>query len=476
MPALLAKVLSALGLGSLLSGGGIMHALGSMLQSQIPDVLAPAHYNDMIKRGQITGQGYSEGIASWWHGVNQAGNPFDRISQVDAQQIEVGVREQGFHGHQANRIADAVGKLKNDLGIEIPKAIDLVTENVRHGTASVKDFVDQMEALKDITKNTGLSIEQITDNFKEFTQTRNEVGGRRGQNFYGDYYTAIEKTFKGMSALGNSPGAFTKFLFQQGKQLTALGGGNPLLANSKQGMKFQMRGLQSLISAVLAGMPPGLGIDAYVTMLINAGDAEQMFPGLNHDQIVALLKAGKGGHLAQNFQHQFSTVQSKRLAAVAKRREDQRRKLEHNRELKRRDEAHRTPDEKKAVERFKATHPGDPVPSTITPGPNAAQMLRGHKLPADQSAEIERIDAYLIKQGVDKGERNRVLAPLRGSIGATTFSDAERAAQQQMTVVLKLDAAETRRLFGTGQVTKNQNLHAKNNGRRPVRTAGGNPH
>jgi hypothetical protein len=511
VPALLLRVLAGLTGGAKGFGGavnalkmltsphaaigafGLDKIVGLLGVGPLVDAINP---NNTMRRGQITGQAHEEGLASYFNGFKTGLNPTDRISQRLAQEIEVGVRQQGFHGHDANRAVGASAKLVNDLGIDYNTAIELVTQNMRHGTETTKDFVQQMKDLREITKDTGLSITNITKNFQEFVNENTRVGGRNSATFSGDYYHSVEKTFKGISALGGkgNEGAFAKFFTGQGKYLTALGGGNPLLANSKQGLKFTIAGLQSLLTSVLAGKPPGLGLDAYVTMLINSGDAEQMFPGLNHDQIYALLSKGKSGTLIAQFQSNFNKLQNARqqrhAAAQAKKilnngtaATSKVQGFKHIQATTYQD----TLD--KLVQHWQSVNPGQQMPPDVRAGlereaqATAQQKYSatytqgyGHAARDAEMKGVSQLNQYLKAHGVSQKVRDSITAPLAKAAGTIFFPAAEAKAERQLVDVNVVFKGAAANFFTTAGITTSQNLHAKNNGRRSSRTTGGNPH
>lgn len=393
------------------------------------DALNP---NNDLRRGLITGEGRRAGISSYYHGFKMGLNPLDLVSQRTAQNIEVGVREQGFSGHQANRAGEASVKLINDLGIDYQKAIELVTDNLRHGTESMKEFVSQMHELKDIAKETGLSMKDIVNNMSDFVQKSVEAGGRSAQRPAGHLYKTLESTLNISRLGGSNKASFEQFLFTKGKELTTLGGGNPLMANTAEGLRHVPAGLQKYVEQILAAKPANMSNADWAAMLINSGEAEQFFPGLNNDQLTLLFDhVSRKGGIAAGFQK--TEIKTIRHAA------------------------------KTASNRKNATAQAL-LRARLSGGMGGAASLafaysHGGIDSISHMNEIQALDTHLAQMSVGARERGVIRSYLEKS---KDWRGAESRVLDNLNVILTLDPAETRRFLNTGQLTKNANLQRKN--------------
>lgn len=384
--------------------------------------------------GQVTGQGTSEGLNEWIHSVGMGINPFDVISMQQAAQIESAVHQQGLHGSLGNQASDASAQLVKSMGLDYSKAVELVTQNIKTGTQSMKDFTNSLEDLKNIAKDTNQSINDVVQGFQDFTNKAIETGGRGSQIPAGKFYKTLTQTFPGIGKMGKSK-SLSEFIQQQGTALTAFGGGNPLLANTAQGLHYVPKGLQNYLMNVLAAKPPNMHTDTYATMLINSGEAQQLFPGLDNNTIVNLLNRAQKGTLVSDFSKQAVKGTITDVTKAAKH-----------------------PFIKSQAEK-------NAVRATIgVPRSYALPAVRERIEKAKQESNIESLTHTLRNNNVPANTTKAIREFLESSKGQN-FSKSENIVLDNMKVILKLDGPETKKFLSAKEVNKSINLQNKQRGK-----------
>ncbi len=171
--------------------GGLARGMGGRLMSLAPMLATPAallgaqqlvsrvtrQAQDTIREGQVTGGGFSEGLAARRESLQLAANPFDMLDRRSAQEIVKGIRSRGFTGELGRALQDTVGDVFQDLGTDIETNIEMLTTVVRENIMTVSEFRDTMRDLDKQAKATGLSVKSVQEELKGAMDLAAGVGG-----------------------------------------------------------------------------------------------------------------------------------------------------------------------------------------------------------------------------------------------------------------------------------------------------------
>jgi hypothetical protein len=124
-------------------------------------------------------------------------NPFDILDRQTAQQIVQGTRAQGFRGEQGREIQDAIGEIYKDIGTDINETLTMLTNTIRSGSMSIKEFTEVMKGLDQTAQDSGFSVSAIQKNLATLQTTVSATGGPTASRIAVSNFPYIQAAFKG---------------------------------------------------------------------------------------------------------------------------------------------------------------------------------------------------------------------------------------------------------------------------------------
>ena len=305
----IAPLLRILGGGSIIAGitrgleiEGVKKAIDNVLGQR----------RELIQIGKLTGEGFGAGISAKVEAFKLGANPFDLITMKMAQEIAVGVRSKGFRGQIANAMADSVGQIVNTLGIDWKQALEITNDTVRMGTTNTKDANKALQDLtadmmdfKNTSKETGNSVQTLTDMFEILNKEAVKQAGLPGQLAAKQLTTTLARSLKLTDeqaktlagTLATSPSARV-FIAMGARQVPGADVTRPLAPASQEAMAV---GLGNLVATQI---PPGLSRQEAIK---RAGQLVANIPmfrdtGLSATQLVQLRDDAISGKTLRTFQ------------------------------------------------------------------------------------------------------------------------------------------------------------------------------
>ena len=275
-------------------------------------------WKEGTRTGQITGEGWQEGLRARAQAFTAGVNPFDLVSRQQAMEINKTLREKGFRGGEAGAMTDAVADIVNDLGIGLTEAAEDATFAVREGGMSIDEFRDSMKSLDDTAKTAGVSIETARASIIDFAEETARRGGAGAYEPAIAAATGIQEVFGRSPALrGMSKEDRIKFLSGIQPQLATLYGGfSPLFASSRAAVDDLGRQIDAFLQHVRGGQGD-MPIEQYAQILrVQASTGVEpyasFFGGASVEQIIGMLKASPTAY--QDAQHGKKREQTKMKA------------------------------------------------------------------------------------------------------------------------------------------------------------------
>lgn len=282
-----------------------------LINQDVPGPLAAQSF------GQITGQGMGSGYSSMLNAFKISANPFDTITNDIANEIQKSAAEQGFSGHQQNDVANASADLVKGLGIDYKTAVELVTENVKNGTLSLKDFGTVMKSFKTTAHDTGVTLQTTIENMNTYSQAVISAGGKGLQSKAFALSSNLQESLEAVSKSGGMTALISGLASPEIQKLMVSMSGSgvsPALFASSQGQSAIPLGIQTFINQYANAKPENMTLTEWASVLQTENPVFQKL-GINNTQIVDLLgKANRG----EGFVNKFNKANRKREAILKK--------------------------------------------------------------------------------------------------------------------------------------------------------------
>jgi hypothetical protein len=428
--------LESQGAAGFLSGIPLIGGQLSGMARQIPGLQPLTAFGETTRLGMVTGQGYRAGLGAQFQAFKLGANPFDIISQETATAIIGAVRSQGFRGQMAREFENSIRDIYKQTGLPVDQIAAIGELYARGGR--LDQFRMTMESLDNIARDTNQSVATVAETMKSF----NDVLVGQGGLANAPLVQAMTRLVSGMPGGAQAHAQFTQFFTQAPSAYTGL---TPTAAATPAGQRMarpqEIMMLNSLRST-LQGLPTGQQ-DLLLGQMIDAG----VLPGITSvNRARELLRSGPSA-----LQNIGRTITRQNIEGAFSEADRARGQARHHPNLLGR-----------AIGAGEYAVPGL---GEFKLGERFGWWGHGPDRTGEREVYVKTLQQRLRSSHLSPGQISAVIDPLqRAARGHGDWGDTVKLAQaraekmatdkQKGTIILKLDAAETKRLLGGKNVSK----------------------
>lgn len=165
--------------------GGIAAVLGggSMIASNVADT---------TKMGQVQGGGYAEGVDAKVDQYKMAAlNPF--ISNEQARSIIMTAMNEGYTGDAYEDVTDFMAKNLEEMNLSVSDSMKMMKTQVEEGGQSIESLNLQLETMKKVSEQTGISTEKLAQGFQKTSEAFIDTGVNAAD--LGEFGLALDSSF-----------------------------------------------------------------------------------------------------------------------------------------------------------------------------------------------------------------------------------------------------------------------------------------